>query len=909
MSNVAPLYSIVLAAGKGRRMGAHDRHKVCFEVANIPTIVRAIDIYNRAGVTKNVVVVGEKAGQVIEIVGRQFSNVIFAYQSEALGTGHAAQRGLEALANVVDGARILVVAGDKIVDSAILSKLLERYNEEQLGLAFLVSPAQWGGVSAGRVLLDTNGRPAAIAEMADIRLRRCRREVAELLVAHKANTITWEAIRGIVSRYLGPDATLGDLLDGGDFEAAAPFECDELLATLRQFPMRFAVRDDSLEIEPEAAQNATLRNESVYLIRKDLFERGLRHMPSDNAQGQQYLTDAMGSVLQMRDGQSSSAAVGYVSTTSPFDVMSYNNPEELLQIEDHFQGRQRESLTAIEQRLGRERFKTVSQWLDLLSDDGPARGETDAVLQELYGTSNVTLLTERREAYRRALLRFQACFSADRHVILVRSPGRINIVGRHVDWQGGHCNLMAVNQEVVVAASPRADDRLEIRNVDPDQFPDASLSLGRMIAQLDWDGWLNCINSAALERYLRQSAGGWWIYIEAAMLRLQMAFPDRLLSGMDMAVCGSIPVAAGMSSSSALVVSTAETAVALHGLDVQPRQFVNFCGEGEWFVGTRGGSADHAAMKFGAAGAITHVKFHDFEVLKQVRFPDSHRMVVCNSFTQAQKAGSVKKAFNARVASYMAGVELVRKRFPQYAALIQYVRDIRPETLHVSVETIYKILLELPLEMSAAEIPRNFADDPQVWRRLQTYFDAAENDDRYPIRGVMLFGISECGRAREAARCLEEGDMIALGELMRISHDGERCFRVTDDLQAEPWTADISDDYLRRCIEDCHGGDPERKRRALLHLQYGAYRCSTCDIDAIVDIALRTPGVEGAQIAGAGLGGCAMVLARTSAVPALKERLDRLFYAPKNLPSGVIECIPAAGSCLVSISSRQAAVV
>ncbi len=468
---------------------------------------------------------------------------------------------------------------------------------------------------------------------------------------------------------------------------------------------------------------------------------------------------------------------------------------------------------------------------------------------------------------------------------------------------------MAVNQEVVVVASPRADDRLEIRNVDPDQFPDASLSLGRLIAQLDWDGWLSCINSAALERYLRQSAGGWWIYIEAAMLRLQMAFPDRLLSGMDMAICGSIPVAAGMSSSSALVVSTAETAVALHGLDVQPTQFVNFCGEGEWFVGTRGGSADHAAMKFGAAGAITHVKFHDFEVLKQVRFPESHRMVVCNSFTQAQKAGGVKKAFNARVASYMAGVELVRRRFPQYAALVQYVRDIRPETLRVPVEAIYEILLELPLEMTTAEIRKAFADDPETWQRLQPYFDSAVDADRYPIRGVMLFGISECARAREAPRCLETDDMTALGALMRISHDGERCFRVTDDLQADPWTADISDEYLHGRIEDIRSGDSERTRRAHLHLQYGAYRCSTRDIDAIVDIALRTPGVEGAQIAGAGLGGCAMVLVQATAVATLKDRLDRLFYTPKHFPSGVIECIPAAGSCLVSIASEGAVVV
>ena len=277
--------------------------------------------------------------------------------------------------------------------------------------------------------------------------------------------------------------------------------------------------------------------------------------------------------------------------------------------------------------------------------------------------------------------------------IIVRSPGRINIMGRHIDYQGGRCNLMAVNQEVVMVVSPRDDDRIEMRNVQADLFPDASISLGRLVSQLNWDDWLSCISCVELERHLRESAGRWSIYIEAALLRMQMAFRDRLLQGLDVVAHGNIPVAAGMSSSSALVVSTAEAAAAIHGLEVTPSQFVNFCGEGEWFVGTRGGSADHAAMKYGAKGTINHVKFHEFELLEQIPFPDTHRMVVCNSFMQAKKAAGARIAFNSRVASYALGVELVRMRFPQYAPLIRYVRDIDGEVLRVPLERIYEILL------------------------------------------------------------------------------------------------------------------------------------------------------------------------------------------------------------------------
>ena len=124
MSDASPLFTIVLAAGKGRRMRNRYMHKVCFDIAGVPTIVRALDTFNRLGVTQNVVVVGDMAGQVVETVGERFSNVVFAYQPQALGTGDAARCGLQALAPVADDARVLVVAGDKIIDSGVLARLI-----------------------------------------------------------------------------------------------------------------------------------------------------------------------------------------------------------------------------------------------------------------------------------------------------------------------------------------------------------------------------------------------------------------------------------------------------------------------------------------------------------------------------------------------------------------------------------------------------------------------------------------------------------------------------------------------------------------------------------------------------------------------------------------------------------------
>jgi N-acetylgalactosamine kinase len=895
-----PLYSIILAGGRGRRMRSRERHKVCFEIAGVPAIVRAIDTYNRLGVVQNIVVVGDLAGQVVETVGRRFANVAFAYQPDARGTGDAARCGLQALAAADDRARILLVAGDKIIAGSALGRLLDHFERTAADLVVLVSPAEATGAEAGRVLFRADGSPLAIVELSDLRVRACRAELGQWLESSNGEQLGPNQIEEVMRRHIASGDPWSRVFGRRHEAARITSDRAALLSLLSELPHDFRFGSGPA-IAADEAMRSRFCNESVYLIRKGALRFGLDHMSTDNAQGEEYLTDAIGAVLQANSDTSRFLA-SWLPTERPDEVMAFNNPEELLVIEDRLQGQRRQALTQLSDRLGPERFRTVDQWLDLFRGGSELLPATEEALRTFYG-DDAELLRERQHAYRQTLLRFRDAFGGDRRVILVRSPGRVNIMGRHIDWQGGRCNLMAVDREAILAVSPRADDAIELRNVEPESFPDASISLSQLVSQLNWDDWLSCVNSQELQRRLRQAAGSWRIYVEAAVLRLQMEFRQQMLSGMDVVVNSNIPVAAGMSSSSALVVATGEAVVALNGLDLVPRQFVNFCGEGEWFVGTRGGSADHAAMKFGSKGMVIHVGFHEFELLERLSFPRSHRLVVCNSFVQAKKAAGAKAAFNARVASYLLGVALVRREFPQYAPFVRFVRDIDPERLCVPPAKIYEVLLRLPETITVAEARGLFAADTEAWAALAPHLTTPQAPAEYPVRGVMLFGISECQRAKAAVGCLRQGDVAGFGRLMTVSHDGERRFRVHDDLTAEPFSSDVSDAYLHGLIADLQNGDPGRRNRAALANQPGAYRCSTQEIDAIVDIACRTPGVLGAQIAGAGLGGCAMVLAEAGATAALEERLVRLFYQPKGLPSGVHVCTPAAGSRIVTVEA------
>ena len=894
-----PIYSIIMAAGKGRRMRDSSHNKVCYQIAGTPAINRAIDVYNRLGVVRNVVVVGELAEQVVETIGDRFQNVTFVTQPKQLGTGDAVRCGMRALNNVNDNAWILVVAGDKIIDSKILVRLIEDFDQRGADLSVLVSPARFGGESAGRILMKNDGHPLSIVEMADVCLRACRAELLELVESCPNEALSAYEVQKVLRQHLGAGVTLPQVLEIPD--EAASLSRAFIVDKLRRLPIDFTI-DADLTFTPAEAENSAFRNESVYLVKKGVLENALQSLHTDNAQDEVYLNEAIIAIL----GGAYAGSAYRVCTTAaagPFDIMSYNSPEELQPIGDHFRAEQLSSFEKLRHHLGENRVRTVEKWLQLFPDDSTVMSCTARNgLRQLYGNDQA-LIEEKGAAFHSAFQLFADQFGCDREAILVRAPGRLNAMGRHVDWQGGRCNLMAVRQEMVAVVSRRDDDLIEVRNVDKEQFPNLTISLANLISIMDWRGWSDVLQCDGLRRHLKESAGGWNLFIEAAILRLQMAHRDQLLCGMDMVVSGDIPVAAGLSSSSAMVVVAAEAVLALNSIDVTPQQFVELCGQGEWYVGTRGGSADHAAIKFGEMGTINHVSFFDFKLLERIEFPDSHTLVVCNSFVKAKKAADALSTFNARVGSYLIGVELVKKRFPQFAPSIRYVRDINPDTLEITSSTIYEILLQMPESMTAREVRKIFEHDVESWDLLSLYFERVSDDAEFAVRGVLWFGISECARSVKAADYLKQGDMTALGHLMNVSHDGERLFVTRPDGRVKPYTVDVSNSALHRVIEMLGSANPDAIERAQLYNQSGSYRCSTEEIDTIIDIARVSPGVAGAQLAGAGLGGCAMVLVETEHVDELEDRLIEQYYAPQGLDSGVLRCTPSAGSCVLSIPS------
>ncbi len=892
----APKYSIILAAGKGTRMQSADLHKVCFPIDGKAAINRSLETYNACGIAHHIVVVGVMAAQVMDTVTAE--NVIYAYQAEQLGTAHAARQGAKVLRALSDRAEVLIVAGDRLIEPQVLEQLFDLFYTQDCDLAFLALP-RGRTTNLGRILLHTDGSVLADVEAADIRQRRIYREFRG--EAEKGGVLSrlqmLERIRGQFSDRKAADA-FGELWKML-IEEQGEVTAEEVLRLIPEELTRFDFLDREnrpISLRPEEIENIRLYNSSVYLVKTQALEFVLERLDNRNAQREEYLPDMITILSQSRDADGREFVVRALEVEDEHAVMAFNNPAELLEIEATIQARIKQQLTPSLSE--GTHFRRIGEWLSAFRDAAAGKtssGELVRELERLYGQDEV-FLGGRIHEYVRLLEYAASVVDPDEPVLIVRSPGRVNLMGRHVDHQGGHCNLMTIGYETIVVIRPRQDDRICLYNLERERFPDRRFSIGELISELPWDDWISLINSEKVSHLVLNAGGDWSQYIKAAALRLQKKFSDRRLCGADLVVSGNIPIAAGLSSSSALVVAAAEALVTVNSLNTFPAQFVDLCGQGEWFVGTRGGSADHAAIKYGQRGKVVKVTFFEFSVEDILPFPQGHALLVCDSGIQARKTTNAKDQFNHRVACFRIGTLLIKKYFPQYAALIQHLRDVNSRTLNIPLSWIYKILLHLPERITRGELGKLIPPE-----ELQPLFDSHEEpaDGIYPIRGVVLYGLAECERARRFADALREANLEEIGRLMNVSHDGDRIVRLRPGGDVVPHASPTGNSHLLGLIDDLESGDLERVMRAQLQWQPGDYHCSISEIDRMVDISLGVDGVLGAQLAGAGLGGCMMLLVHEKAIPAVCSALGERYYRPEGKPVSILHCRPISGSSVL----------
>ena len=221
-----------------------------------------------------------------------------------------------------------------------------------------------------------------------------------------------------------------------------------------------------------------------------------------------------------------------------------------------------------------------------------------------------------------ALAAVNAAFTARFHTppaLVVRAPGRVNLIGEHTDYNDGFVMPLAIDRWVWIALRPRAD-----RHVCA-----ASLELEES-AQFDL---------AALQR----GGHGWSEYVKGTAWALLQA--GYRLRGFDAILSGDVPIGAGLSSSAALELATARALAAAADLPWAPAQMARLAqmAENEW-VGVRCGIMDQMASAGGREGHALLIDCRSLE-MTPVPLPRDVSVLVLDTTT---RRGLVDSAYNER---------------------------------------------------------------------------------------------------------------------------------------------------------------------------------------------------------------------------------------------------------------------
>lgn len=234
--------------------------------------------------------------------------------------------------------------------------------------------------------------------------------------------------------------------------------------------------------------------------------------------------------------------------------------------------------------------------------------------------------------------------------ILVRSPGRVNLIGEHTDYNNGFVLPAAVDKSIVLALAPNGTERV------------------RLVATNKNDGY-----ETELSNPLEKSGRGWPDYLLGVIDQLQKR--GYQVEGFDCVFGGNVPIGAGMSSSAALEGGIAFGLNRLFGWDIPPEQLAQIAQQAEnRFVGMQCGIMDQFISLNAREDHAMRLDCRSLEYhFYPLKYDDLH-IVLCDTQVRRELASS---EYNVRRRQCEEGVNLLRK----YDDAVESLRDVTPDLL------------------------------------------------------------------------------------------------------------------------------------------------------------------------------------------------------------------------------------
>lgn len=372
--------------------------------------------------------------------------------------------------------------------------------------------------------------------------------------------------------------------------------------------------------------------------------------------------------------------------------------------------------------------------------------------------------------------------------VIVKSPGRVNLIGEHTDYNDGFVLPSAIDKTIVFAIAPNGTDRGRFYSVD-----------------------MNDSYETTFTHNLRKNSRQWINYLLGAVEQLMKRGHE--IVGFDCVFGGDIPIGAGLSSSAALENGILFGLAEIFDIDMSPLELALTGQKVEnEFVGVQCGIMDQFVNVHGKEGYALKL---DCRTLEYKLYPFSRediRIVLCDTGIRRELAGS---EYNIRRSQCEEGVEVFRR----FDSDILNLRDVDLTMLEKYIEKL----------------------DPVVYKRCR-------------------YVLEENERVHAACTDLTNDDYESFGMRMFESHYGLR------DL----------------------------------------YEVSCSELDILVEIAEKSPGVLGARMMGGGFGGCTINLVEEEHVSAFIEETRNSYKSSAGHDIDIYLANPGGGTEVVTAWEEKA---
>ncbi|RYY63967.1 MAG: galactokinase [Chitinophagaceae bacterium] len=246
--------------------------------------------------------------------------------------------------------------------------------------------------------------------------------------------------------------------------------------------------------------------------------------------------------------------------------------------------------------------------------------------------------------------------------LIARSPGRINIIGEHTDYNEGYVLPAAIDKAVYVALARRNDDRIELQAV---EFND------RFSTTLDT---------------IAPRPGQWTNYILGVVAQFHKR--GHRLGGFNLVIDGEVPFGAGLSSSAAVECATAFGLNELFEVGLPREELIYIAQKAEHeYAGVMCGIMDQFASAFGKAEHVVQLDCRSMDYRYVPCHLEGYKLLLLNTNVKHSLASS---EYNVRRQQCEAGVSMVQERYPEVKSLRDVTMPMLQEVLQQQDELIYR---------------------------------------------------------------------------------------------------------------------------------------------------------------------------------------------------------------------------